>query len=495
MSINYGLTINDLANAKRKLKKQEDYLKSNNFVTDNGEEKSLLDVSYSANLSKRYYPRILNKVNTFVSNGIYNGLIPVFLTITLDGFFRDLLKGDYSRYKGQTKKEYIKHIPNNDRFGHYRDYLDKGNSLTPKDLYKILSFQLHRFNMSETLRNIKKDGFTYSFIRVTEPHKDGTPHFHILMYIPEQYLPNLFTEFKRFFPAPRNRAVLTSRKPNEFYTGMFETEGFQTEIRNPAGYLLKYLLKSFRNLIEDKELDFLQAWYVHNKIPRIITTHTLISQDVYHKIAPLEPDWYYLSNLRSEGVYEKDTINNKFTLFDLKGRKITFDNGLAMISFNGKVLSSYGSKKFTLKKVRLRSLDFSCNKWYQHLPDNAKPKGFNILDRFIFYVPPKPYSYYISKLFDDGTLFVLGSSDDFYISSFDNSLDDLALFDCSLSPDLFISVSKMSDFQLYNYYLNFDFDFFNPARYAIVNNELVDRGLLNEYYLNPNDFNTRFCDE
>ncbi len=259
----YGLTHLDLLNVRKKMQYQRDYLENNKFVSSSGVNKSLLDVSYSANLSKRYYPRILNKVDTFVSWGLNQNLVPIFLTVTLDGFFRDLVKGDYSRFTKEKREEYLKHIPNNNRSGFYLDYMDKKNKLTHRDLYKILGHQLHRFNKSKTFQNIRKLGSDYSMIRVTEPHKDGVPHFHILMYVPETHILRIYNEFLKCFPAPQNHKKLTynkkykgSRDGVEIGQGIYETNGFQTKVRSAAGYILKYILKSFTNLIEEKEVDY-----------------------------------------------------------------------------------------------------------------------------------------------------------------------------------------------------------------------------------------------
>ena len=78
---------------------QRDYLDNHNFTTATGQVKSLLDVSFSANHSKRYYSEIINKINTI------NDIIAmeetqyqsIFITVTLDGYFRDFLKGNFSR--------------------------------------------------------------------------------------------------------------------------------------------------------------------------------------------------------------------------------------------------------------------------------------------------------------------------------------------------------------------------------------------------------------
>lgn len=501
MSQNYGLTLHDLQNVRKKIKSQSDYLQRNTFTTSNGEVKSLLDVSYSANLSKRYYPRILNKVDSFVSLGMYHNLVPVFLTCTLDGFFRDLLQGDYSRFTPEKRAEYIKHIPNNERNGFYLDYMDKKNALTPRDLYKILSHQMHRFSKAESFRAIKKADLQYSYIRVTEPHKNGVPHFHILIMLPEEYVPHVYKDFRRFFPAPQNHKRITkkntfgeNKRNGAFVTDIsviengirvqkpfYETQGFQTQIKSASGYILKYILKSFANLIEEKEIDYLQAWYVHNRIPRLITTHTLVSQDVYHKIAPLEKDWYYLSNIKIDGGYYRDRDNDYFIINDGAGRKIIGDNGIYMITNNGRIVASYGTKGATPPPMfRLRAMTFQKDKPVQH----------NLLNRYRIYIPPKEYSYYIRKSFkeDNSCAWIANPEDVYFI--FDTDLE----FETYIKPQREKGIHKKSDLELINDYYNFDFEKEVGHKYAIIHNELVERGLLQVEKVNPNEYNISFYD-
>ena len=511
----YGLSEQDLSNAILKVAKQKNYLESKTFITNFGEVKSFLDFSYSANNSERYYSRILNKVDTFVSTSLSRDLVPLFLTVTADGFFRRFMKGDYSEWTPELRESYKKSIPNNDRNGFYLDYLDGHNTLTPKDVYKIISHQLRRFYNCETLRNIKKDGFRYTSIRVTEPHKDGVPHFHILMYIPKDYIPSLYEEFYNFFPAPRNRQRLTyrnttgkHRRDGEYICDMllerndnlktfkmYETFGFQTQIRSAAGYILKYLLKSFKNLIEDKELDYLQAWYVHNKIPRIITTHTLVSQTVYHKVAMIEPCWYYLTHVKRSGGLTVDTLNDYFRFEDETGRTILHDNGFFMLSLDKKILFTYGKKKFFIQKVRMRGLTWSA----------SKPKNFKILRIYEIYRTHKEYIYYINTNFKDGTLLSFANSSDFsvtHIYELGISMDadgefqgfsDVFGFD-TMQDIGHTPVSLLSDLDAFDQYQTFDFDMYVPGRYAILKNSLIDRGLLREEKVNPNDFNSSFYD-
>lgn len=500
MSFNYGLTPTDLSNVRKKIKNQEDYLESNKFTTSSGQVKSLLDVSYGANLSKRYYPRILNKVDTFTSYGVSKGLVPIFLTVTLDGFFRDLLHGDYTRFTDDVMLDYIKHIPNNDRHGFYYDLLEKKATLSPKDLYKILSHQLHRFNMCESLRNIRKDGFNYTSIRVTEPHKDGVPHFHILMYVPSSYIPMIYNDFKKFFPAPQNHKKLTlkntfgaNKRDGAFisYSTLnidgitkrvknVETKGFQTKIISASGYILKYILKSFTNLIDDNEIDYLQAWYIHNRIPRLITTHTLLSQEIYSKIAVLDDDWYYLTNIKLDGGLTKDAAKNYFKFDDGAGRCIVGDNGYFFILNGDKLVASYGVRKVLIPKYRLRSFSFI----------SVRPKAFNVLHIYTIYIPPKKYSYYIKKAFkeDDSCCWITSPHDVFFI--FDTTINDDII-----SSSNVVSIKKLSDLNLFNEYQTFDFDVYFPARFAMLHNELIKRGLLVSDPLNVNDYNMVFYDD
>ena len=96
----YGLKEKDLKEIQKKHEVQRDYLDNHNFTTATGQIKSLLDVSFSANHSSRYYTEIINKINT-INEIIDSSLVeyqPIFITVTLDGYFRDFLTNKFSRY-------------------------------------------------------------------------------------------------------------------------------------------------------------------------------------------------------------------------------------------------------------------------------------------------------------------------------------------------------------------------------------------------------------
>jgi len=437
MSFYYSLSNDDLNAVRLKIDKQRYYLENETFVTPNGEVKSLLDVSFSANHSERYFSRILNKVNTFVSYNLSRDYVPVFMTVTLDGYFRDFLKGDF----GRMKLDDYKSIPNNERYGYLLDKIASKVSFDIKDLYNVLAHQFHRFLRSYNLQSIRKAGFDYSYIRVTEPHKDGVPHFHILLFCREQDLQKIKYEFEKFFPAPQNHKKIDD----------YQTNGFQTEIRSASGYILKYILKTFRNVIENADPDYLDAWYIHYRIPRLITSHTLVGQDLYTKIAILDDDWYYLSTI---DIF-RDTLRD-FTIFTDDNRKIIVNYKHVQIYNCGKLVREYGSAPAIRKDI------FVFNK--KTIFSIQKPIDFSILKlfdiRFSKLLKVKKQKYEIEFV---------------YLDNFKHK-----------------SIKKLSLQSLFEHYINFDFDKYEPARFGMLKKELIERGVLPYEQIILNDYNSDF---
>jgi len=483
MSYNYGLTSSDLEAARKKIAKQKNYLESFKFLNASGDEKSLLDYSFSPNLSKRYFPMILNKVRTFTDQASEQDLTPVFLTATLDGFFRDFMRGDYSRWTEKTRQKYIKHIPNNDRNGHYLDYIDeRKHKLTPRDLYKILSHQIHRFNRSKTLQDIRqKHGENYMSIRVTEPHKDGVPHIHILMYLPERFIPKLYLEFHKFFPAPQNAKKINwredGRKAIEVFPGHYETKGFQTEIRSPVGYILKYILKSFTNIINGDELDYLQAWYVHYKISRIITTHSLAAQDVYYHAALLDDDWYYITMIKRFGEYRVNRPLKSFYLTDEHNRELIYENGLYKIVNNGRVVKQFGENK-TFKMRFVEECPLTLPKFNRHLSKSLLSPYF----KFWKLLPKRKYKYkinapdFIDIVLPDNSVMVYDTKSGKYGRHRD--FKNIVSYNPNVPLPGHVPKNRISDLDLMDWFYNYDFDRDGLLKFAVIKREMIDRGLL-----------------
>lgn len=468
MSENYSLTSKEFQDVKQKISRQSKYL-DQTFVTASGQMKTLRDVSFSANHSERYYAQLLNKVHTLDSYNIDLDNKPVFLTITLDGFFRDLIKGDYRRFTPKQIKRYEGHIPNDDRNGFIWDKMLNEERLTIKECYRILSHQTTGFFKSYTFKNIRKKGLDYSYLRVTEPHKDGVPHFHILVYLPEHLIPNLHKAFKGYFPASQNHKPLSVKRNGRLSgflaSGERETQGFQFEIKKATGYILKYILKSFRNVKNNEEIDYLQAWYIHYRIPRIISSHTIIPAWVYQKLALLDEDWHYHNATYKNNIavwnqkkYDEEGVmiqKATFRFDDGFGRVFEYDNGVFTLTNKGYLIHKFGVEESP-----------KINKRFKVVPNEDLQKDY-------------VRTPLIPVVFEDTqeTLFITKND---YVPKW-------AVF--------YKSVSKMSGFDLWQIYEDFDFDMLNPALFGNIKNELIKRGLLDEMSQSLNDYNVKYYDD
>ena len=438
----YNISENDLKNSQSKIDNQKNYLSSQGFLTSNGQFKSYLEVSMSANISDRYYAQLLNKVNTLQQTMINEDLVPVFLTITLDGSYHHLLNGDFSK----LKDKHIERLPNNDRFGTLKDYALSGVSFTVKDLYKLLRYQWNHFQKSRTYLDMKKN-HNIGYLFAVEPHKSGVPHAHVILYVPENSIRDLKKAFDNSFPAKQNlktNQISYEQKKNG------ETNGFQWTLSNPVGYVLKYAMKSFLDVKNQTQIDELQAWYIKHKIMRITTSHSLVPQWVYNKMYPLDNDWLYLSSLKQEASCEWSKEDNYIELIDTnKGQVLKYDNGLYQRFIDNKLVEEFGEKK----EVYIKKIAYDKRKpILKTLERNKLEKPIKVtLDN-------KHYYFYSSKN---------------------------KLFEVPKIP------SKMQDYELFNYYYSLDPEIVeNLTHFGITQNEMIKRGLIDVKIQSLNDFNT-----
>ncbi|QKF91750.1 hypothetical protein [Campylobacter sp. CCUG 57310] len=284
----YGITDFDLLQCQNKLEKQKGYLLSQGYVNSLGECKTLLDCSMAANFSDKYYAEVSNRVNTMASFSIDLQQKPVFLTITLNGCFRDALNGDYSRFKPIDWK-YIPHI--------IKSRMKNGEKIEIRDLVAILNHQWRLFFRRFGDKYKKTE---YSYIRCFEPHKkDGVPHIHALFYVPGYTIDYMLKIYKDLFNAPQNLKT-NAITPEQERNG--ELNGFQTSIQNPSGYVMKYIQKTFINLKETEELDELSAWYIKHKVRRFLSSRTKVPLWVYRKINFISDmqDLYHLNDHKND---------------------------------------------------------------------------------------------------------------------------------------------------------------------------------------------------
>lgn len=283
----YGITREDLIFYRKKYFRNLYYLKSNgilNLVTGEFRDFQSLSVT-SANFSYRYHANVNERVNAMFDLAVDYNLVCIFMTITLDAYFRDFLKGvfDFSKINFSSIPLHLhKKIFDNEPF-------------TIKDLVSVINYQFSLFRYSYVFRKMKKNNDKFFFIKAVEPHrKDGVPHIHALFFVDKQYVLSLQKAFYNSFSAPQKR--------------------FETSIRKPAAYIMKYLRKSFMNLKLQNEPDELQIWYMKYRIRRFTYSFTLLPFWIYKQIYFLDgvSNWYVFS-FEYEVVY-KDYSKNEFVL-------------------------------------------------------------------------------------------------------------------------------------------------------------------------------------
>ncbi len=230
----YGLTESDLNMVRAKLKRQNDFLEYS-YIQNNstGQQFSLKDCIISSNHNPhRYYGEIQNRINTLEREAIKANLTPVFLTLTLPGEFHSM--------KTTRTGKLIKN--------------PKYNGIEPKEAVKVLTKMWGKLRHDRSLKELTKSQRMY--YRVNEPHKDGTPHTHILLFIPKDRIERIENAFNRLFNSRSNK--------------------FEKEIRSATSYIMKYINKTLP--MSKKELtkkdEYLNAWYAKHRINRFCASRS-----------------------------------------------------------------------------------------------------------------------------------------------------------------------------------------------------------------------------
>lgn len=239
----YGLTQNDYEDVLEKIKKQNCFLEYN-YIYDkiSRTQIPLKDLVISANHNpNRYHALIQNRINTLTNEAKENNLFPIFMTLTLPSEF----------HKMKIDKKTKNLIPN-----------PKYNHVTPKEAVKHLTKMFSRLRHDRSLKELSKDERIY--FRVNEPHKNGTPHTHILLFVPKSSINRVVTAFKRLFDN--------------------KTNDIQTDIKNATSYIMKYINKTLplskKENLSTKE-KYLNAWYCKHRIVRFNCSKTLAPLSLY----------------------------------------------------------------------------------------------------------------------------------------------------------------------------------------------------------------------
>lgn len=160
-----------------------------------------------------------------------------------------------------------------------------------------------------------------------------------MLYVPKIYLKSLLNTYKTYFPAPQNLKPLNSAIDDG------QINGFQWEIKSAPAYILKYIFKSFLNVQNENELDYLQAWYIKHRILRVVTSHSLVPAWVYRKIAPLEKDWHYITDIKTNFISEWSKEDDYIRLEDEYNRTLEYDKGVYKLYYKDRIIKEFGTCK------------------------------------------------------------------------------------------------------------------------------------------------------
>lgn len=295
--VHYGLTQKQLGVNEKKIDLQKSFL--NNSVLYDKQTANMIplrDLVISANHSPhRYYSEVQNRVNTLVGEAERKNLVPIFMTITLPSEFHPFKL---------VNKKFVKN--------------PKYDGTSPRDAVKALTKRFARLRNDRALRDIGKENRMY--FRVNEPHKSGTPHTHILYYVPKESLNRVISAFRHLFPEQGN--------------------DIQHNLRNAVAYVMKYINKTLPKSKSDKltEKDrYLNAWYSHHRVTRFSTSRTLAPLYLYRLL-------HHRYSLRALTKLRKDgTIRVFCPVDDL--------NKIAEI-FEGDELIYMKNENYTLEKHR-----------------------------------------------------------------------------------------------------------------------------------------------
>ncbi len=273
---NYGLTKHQITQAHKKLKFNREFMEHNGIQLDNKFIPYADFVSNSYMNSDRYIAELQHRAWSVFDYAKEKGLKNIFITLTLPShwhkmktFKNRLIKN--KKFAGRTyiciinkikflNAKVIQNIPFLEPILDFKSTIDK---YTPRNASKELSKMLKRLFDDRSYKNIPKDDRCY--FRVTEPHKDGTPHLHISLFVPEQNVKSIVNAINRLFPAPASKV--------------------ETEVNSPVSYLMKYVLKTLDDLRdEDSKITNLTLWYLYHGISRFYTSRTFISLEVYRKL-------------------------------------------------------------------------------------------------------------------------------------------------------------------------------------------------------------------
>ncbi|NBK99114.1 MAG: hypothetical protein EOM50_14055 [Erysipelotrichia bacterium] len=427
----YGVSPRMRKDVMEKLDKQKDYLK-NTYLQIDGEitKISLFDLSSSANVQpSRYHGEIWNRVTALQKYASDIGFsVPVFMTITPRSCNKPTKQI-------QMKKNMYK-LVDNKNFSGFTD----GSVDYVKQSIQYISKTWSAFTRQRVCTDIKKKyGERMIFMRTYEPHIDGTPHAHLVAFIPPEFKERFVNVAKGYF------------SDSKFD---IKTE-FDGDRGGVIAYILKYILKSFENA-KDGKLDTVACWYAYHQIRRFTTSRTLVPLSVFRRVQKVEflQDMYKTTKEYKKGHFEVALAYHPYApvykdLSDLKSQ----DYKIATISV---IVDDGENTSFQVIYEKTFNIDF-------FVPDKKRPGKIKAIVHHSKSVPVHIKGDLRQFYYKDGELF-----------------------------EVVRSINNYSKWELLQYYHSLDPFTCNPQHYHLVRNHAIKRGLIQGEPKSLNYFSSDF---
>jgi len=265
--INYGLSEKDIEKAKYKIKSNKAFMRDHGIMLDDKIIPFSDFVSNSYVNSDRYVAELQHRAWSVYEYAKKRDLQNIFFTLTLPSkwhkqkTFRGRLVNN-KKFGGRYIITTIKHPISGLKIKLFNTQVNI-DRYKPRNASKELSRLLKRFFDDRSYKKINREDRIY--FRVTEPHKNGTPHLHVSLFVPANSVDGIVKSINRLYPAPQSKIEL--------------------EVNHPVKYLLKYVLKTLDDLRDDvNKITALSLWYVFHGISRFYTSRTFVSLEIYRKL-------------------------------------------------------------------------------------------------------------------------------------------------------------------------------------------------------------------
>ncbi|MDR2100743.1 MAG: replication endonuclease [Campylobacteraceae bacterium] len=246
--IDYGLSEMDRNFVINKLKYQQNYLNENFYDTGFEKIPYALFFRNAWHNSQRYIAELNHRIYSLNQYADERCLKPIFAVLTLPSEYH--CKKTIRLKNGKTK------LVKNPKFIDDEFHSVKAGSQQLSAVIRSIFNQ--RIFRSIALLN-------KCYVTTREPHKDGTCHLNLLVFVPSDKVEKCVNAIKNCFIDKHSRV--------------------ETAINNPTAYVMKYIFKTLDDLRNHdgdlSKLSNLTLWYIKHKIPRVTTSKTFISLDVY----------------------------------------------------------------------------------------------------------------------------------------------------------------------------------------------------------------------